>query len=215
MTGTNDVRLRSALGAAKDVYLYPTIYYQTRALNLDAALKSFGLSTGFGVECLIAILSIRSSEVNIDTALKELSLSMSHDIDLVLQKPNFTSAHQIDAWLKATFPSEVNIDAFLKALSVSELYDLDIALQKLGFESTYHNDMLLVLRSRVSLAIGIVISIIPHMPRFFGIGMYLVSPQKFDLTLLFEQVQVEAAFEGFEAQSGFEQFQVTPYFKEV
>ncbi|MCJ7768099.1 hypothetical protein MUP79_06890 [Candidatus Bathyarchaeota archaeon] len=215
MTGTNDVRLRPALGAAKDVYLYPTIYYQTQTFNIDAALKSFGLSTGFGVECLIALLSTRSREVNVDVALKELSLSAPHDIDLVAQKPNFTSGHQIDAWLKATFPSEVNIDALLKALSVSELYQLDIALQKLGFQSTYHTDVLLVLRNRVSHAIGVLISLIPSMPRFFGIGIYLVSPQKFDLTLLFEQLDVESTFEGFEAELSFEQFQVTPYFKEV
>lgn len=183
--------------------------------KIDTVLKELGLTTGFGVEVLIALISTRSKEVNIDAALKELSRSEAHGIDLAIQKPDFTSSHQIDTWLKATFPSEVSIDALLKGLSVSELYALDVMLQKLGVQSNYHNDVLLVLRNQVSHAISVIIAPNLHVPRFFSIGAYLISPQKFDLAVSFTQFMADPTFESFEAVSSFETLEVTPYFQEV
>ena len=142
-------------------YTFP-FFFDSPRHSIDAALKVLGLSTGFGVECLIAILSTKSSDFNIDT--------------------------------------------LLKTLSVSELYELDVALQKLDFESSYHAGVLLVLRNRVSFQIGVLISIIPSVPAIFSIGVYLASPQKFDLAVSFEQ---------FMANPTFETLEVTPYFQEV
>jgi hypothetical protein len=197
-TKLNDVRLRSAVGAAKDVYLYQAIY-------------PFGYGIGVSLRQWLGIRKLFSTDI----VLKQIDLSAGHGINVRLATLSGRAR-------------EVDIDVALKEMSLPELHEIDVALEKFGLIN-YHSDAVLVLRSRVSLAIDAaiarvssashsidtVIRSVSNIPAFFSVGAYLTHPQKFDLSVSFEQFEANPSFESLSVVASFETLEVTPYFVEV
>jgi hypothetical protein len=151
----------------------------------------------------------------LDAALKALGVSAGYRIDVIIAALSSLSKCS-------------DIDTLLKALSLSELHEIDVTLEKLCL-SNYHNDLLLILRSHVNLALDVALQGLSaksygidmflrqvwNIPVSLGIGLYLAYPQKFDVALSFIRFSVDCTFERFEAEPSFEQFHVSPYFQEV
>ena len=174
----------------------------------------------------------RSISLGLDAILKKLEVPGSYSIDIILKELGLSTGYGIDLRLYdlSVRTNEIDITALLKGLSIAELCEVDVALRRLTLTNNYHNDVLVILRSQVSLAIDaavrglslaayaidVSISLIPRMPQSVSIGVYILSHQKFDITVSFEQFTADPTFEYFEIGSSFESpFTITPYFQEV
>jgi hypothetical protein len=216
VTKNNDVRIRPALGVAKDVYLYPGLYPTFLNLGqthiIDAWLKVYGLSTVHGISCSISDVSVMIRKFLADLALKKLDTEEALDVAAGLQRED-VAASGIDAFLVRGMKEMHLIDALLRKPDEIVRHEIDAALERIDQERGHAIDSLVVHPYPAPHVLDAIITKVSK--RNYGVGVYLVSPQKFTLTLSFIQFEVECSFEAFEVEPSFEQFHVTPYFQET
>jgi hypothetical protein len=178
----------------------------------DVGLKKRGVLESYGLRCWIHDRSVRIIKAHADLLAKALNVEQFSDISAALLEEDLPLSHDIDAFLVHQRWQKPLIDALLKG-DVSTDQAIDLPLLEASQESGYGVAMILVYLYIGRCLADVVIQKIGRPT--YGIGVNLVPPRKFDVTLSFIQFTVECIFEGFEVDLSFDQLHVEPHFQEV
>jgi hypothetical protein len=193
--------------------VYSVVFAADVALQRKPSTKAYFSARYFSPE-YFRTAPVGTSQYDLDAVLQSLDLAAVHSIDLPIKSLDQFAKFSIDVILNyVTLTKDHSIDTLLKRLGFSDTVAVDVVLKGTGKTATYTIDVIFVTRHSTTFGLNLVL--IKSCLHGLGVTAYLISGQKFEVTVSFDQFTADPSFETFEVMPSFESFEIKPYFQEV